>query len=330
MRWFYIVSACLVISLGPAPFYFIRPMDMSMIQPVRAAPGRSADGGPARDVSVMYDTYEDKIKSLDPATCGDASSASIQAALYETFCAYHYLKRPAKPEDPDVIIPQLAQDLPEISPDRLTCTIRLKKGILYRRNPCFGVQTDPPAAGGQTTFESDAFVKKTPRYKTREMVADDFVPACKRTADYRVTTGLSFACIEDKIVGIGEYRARTRSYPKGDFSRCFKENIRGIPAPDAHAIRDPPVRVAGLLFLCAQRTAEPQNVEPQKSKVRTGNPDSVLLTSAVLLFCGSLFLQGFFVPSAAGHGIREVSGIMNSRFCSPSLSGAIIGPWNCA
>jgi ABC-type transport system substrate-binding protein len=232
MRWFYIVSIVAAVALGLAPFYFIQPQDTSMLRGKVTVPAtKPADKPVTRDVSVMYDTYGEKIKSLDPATCGDTSSASLQAAFYETFYAYHYLKRPAKGDDPDVIIPQLAAALPEISADGLTWTIHLKKGIQYHRNACFGTASDP--ATDRPLFEADG---KTPVYKSREMVADDFVLAFKRIADYHITTELSLAYIEDKIVGVAEYRARTQSYPKGNFNRYFKEDIKGVQAPDPHTV----------------------------------------------------------------------------------------------
>lgn len=231
MRLFYIVAAVVAIGLGLAPFYLIPPVDLSALQG-RVADPLPPDAPPGvkptyHNVSVLYDSYGAKIKSLDPATAGDTSSAALQGNFYESLYAYSYLKRPPQ----DNVVPQLAQALPEISPDGLTYTIRLKKGVLYHANPCFGVQTGPD---GKVLMEDDG---KTPRYKTRELVADDFILAFKRIADYHVSTELSLAFIEDKIQGISEYRAKTQLYERGDFSRYTRETITGIKAPDPYTLQ---------------------------------------------------------------------------------------------
>ncbi len=215
MRWFYILTAGLVIGLGLAPWYFIKPVDTSML----------------KGKSVIWDSYAAKINSLDPATCGDTSSAGLQGNFYETFFAYDFLKREHNGDWQRCMIPQLAQALPEISADGKTWTIHLKKGVKYHRNPCFGVETD---AGGAPLMDDDG---KTPKYETREVVADDFVLAFKRIADYHVVTDLSLAFVEDKIVGIKEYRARTQGYAVGDFSRYKNENIEGIKSLDPYTIQ---------------------------------------------------------------------------------------------
>lgn len=160
---------------------------------------------------VSYNVYTSKVKSVDPATCGDTTSSSIQGNFYEGLYTYHYLKRPLE------VIPQLAAEMPTISDDKLTYTIPLKKGVLYQENECF-----PPGPDGQ---------------RTREMVADDFVLAFKRVADFHLTTPLSLAMIEGRIAGLTEYREATKRYEAGDFSRYDKEQISGLRALDDHTLQ---------------------------------------------------------------------------------------------
>lgn len=196
MKWFYIISIGVVLVLSSAPFLLLK-----------------ADRqGRFNGKMVLYGVYGAKIKSVDPATAGDVASASIQGNIYEGLYTYHYLKRPLE------VIPLLAAKLPKISPDGLTYTIPLKRGVKYARNPCFGMDSDGRPA-------------------TRTVRAEDFVTAFKRIADYHLVTGLSLAFVQDRIVGINDYRERTKSYRKGDFSRYVKEDLAGVRAIDDHTLQ---------------------------------------------------------------------------------------------
>jgi ABC-type transport system substrate-binding protein len=139
-------------------------------------------------------------------------SAAIQGNSYEGLYTYHYLKRPME------VVPELADGMPEISQDGLTYTVKLKKGVQYFRNPCFGMESDG-------------------RWKNRTVKAKDFVLAFKRVGDYHVNTRLSLAFVQDKILGLDEYRRKTRNYAPGDFSRYEKEDLPGVTALDEHTVR---------------------------------------------------------------------------------------------
>jgi len=194
MKSFYVIAIVLVAALSLSPFVFLPKEDTSRF-----------DG-----LVVGYSTYGAKIKSIDPATCGDTSSASLQGNFYEGLYAYHFLKRPVE------VIPQLAAAMPEVSEDRLTYTIRLAEGVRYSRNPCFGVDEDG-------------------RPKTRTVRAEDFVLAFKRVADFHVSSTLAWPLVGDKIVGLHDYRARTRRYKPGDFSR-YNLPIEGVTAMDERTV----------------------------------------------------------------------------------------------
>lgn len=196
MKGFYVTATVTVLVLALSPFALLK----------RENPGRFAGK------IVGYNIYGAKVNSVDPATCGDTTSSSIQGNMYEGLYTYHYLKRPVE------VITLLAESMPEISDDGLVYTIKLKRAVKYARNPCFGMD----AKG---------------RAKTRFVTADDFVTAFKRIGDYHVTTKLSLAFIEDKIVGLAEYRQRTRRYAPGDFSRYDKEDLAGVRALDDHTLQ---------------------------------------------------------------------------------------------
>ena len=200
MKVFYVISLATVILLSLSPFVLLpRPTEFK----------RQGVGGAGQIVS--YSTYGAKIRSLDPATCGDTMSAAVQGNIYEGLYGYHYLLRPIK------VIPLLAEDMPEVSADGLTYTIRLRKGLKYSRNECFGRNSDGTL-------------------KTRTVRAEDFVLGFKRIADYHINTPQALAFIEDKLAGLQEYRDKTRAYSKGDFSR-YDLPFEGVKALDEHTLR---------------------------------------------------------------------------------------------
>jgi oligopeptide transport system substrate-binding protein len=189
MKWFYTLSLLIAALLVLFPVFLL-----------------SGDaGGRESGANVYRLAYSADVKSIDPATCGDDMSSSIQGNIYEGLYNYHYLKRPLE------VVPQLAAALPDISADGLTYTIRLKPGVLYHRNPCFGKE-----AGGRNT---------------RMVEARDFVLSFKRVADYHINTGLAWAFVAGRIVGLDAFRERTRTYRIGDFSR-YDLPVEGLEAPD--------------------------------------------------------------------------------------------------
>ncbi len=200
MKWFYPIALLVVAGLTSTPLWLLGMLPQYQ--------DRSAYEGKI----VRYDLYGSAVRSIDPATCGDTTSSSFQGNVYEGLYTYHFLKRPAHAS----VIPQLAEEMPTVSEDQLTYTIPLKKGVVYHRNPCFGLD-----ANGDPT--------------TREMVADDFVLAFKRIADYHINTGLSWA-FATRIKGLTDYRKKTKKYKIGDFTR-YDLPVEGVRALDDHTLQ---------------------------------------------------------------------------------------------
>jgi len=194
MKGFYVIAPAVVIALALSPYLLLD------------APKPEEYAGQI----VRYDVYSSAVRSVDPATCGDTTSSSFVANVFDGLYTYHFLKRPPHSS----VIPQLAADdqpKPDISPDGLTYRIRLRPGVKYHRNPCFG--KDPT---GKHTWG------------TRTMTAEDFVLTFKRVADYHINTGLSWAFAE-RIKGLKAYRRKTRDYKVGDFSR-YDLDVEGLKA----------------------------------------------------------------------------------------------------
>ena len=196
MKGFYIIALAVVAALALTPFMFLPAPE----------PNRYANQ------VVRYGVYSSAVRSVDPATCGDTTSSLFIANVFEGLYTYHFLKRPAHSS----VVPLLAADdqpKPDISPDGLTYTIKLRPGVRYHRNPCFG---------RDTTGEHE--------WATRTMKARDFVLTFKRVADYHINAGLSWAFAE-RIKGITAYRKKTREYKVGDFTR-YDLDVEGLKAID--------------------------------------------------------------------------------------------------
>jgi len=145
-----------------------------------------------------------KIKSLDPVSMRDVYSASVACQSLETLYQYHFLKRPYQ------LVPLLAEDMPQISDDQLTYTIRIKKGVRFQDDPC---------------FENG---------RGRELKADDFVYQLKRVADIK-NLSENWSLFDERIVGLDEFREYTKTCEKAedvDYSRL----IKGLQTPDDYTL----------------------------------------------------------------------------------------------
>lgn len=190
MKWFYPIALIVAAGLALMPAFYLQG------QSDKRYAGKM----------VRYDTFGADVKSLDPATCGDTTSASIQGNFYEGLYTYHFLKRPLE------VVPQLAAEMPALSEDGRTYTIKLTPGVKYSRNACFGQNDDGS-------------------FKTRTVQARDFVLSFKRAADYHINTGLAWAFLSGRIVGLDQWREKSRESPLGDFSR-YDLPVEGLRAVD--------------------------------------------------------------------------------------------------
>jgi ABC-type transport system substrate-binding protein len=143
----------------------------------------------------------ERIRGFDPVTASDTSAIAAICKVYEGLYEYEYLVRPYE------LKPMLADGMPEISPDRLTYTIRIKKGVRFADDPCF------------------------PTGKGRELVAEDFVYSIKRLADVK-NLSPRFYNLEGRIVGLDEYRAES-----GQRRVSYDEPVEGLKALDRYTIQ---------------------------------------------------------------------------------------------
>ena len=129
---------------------------------------------------------------------GDVASALAISRIYEGLLQYSYLKRPYAVE------PCLAAALPQVSPDALTYTFSIRRGIYFQDDPCF------TATQG----------------RGRELTAADFVYSIKRVADLK-TGSTGFWAFNDRIVGLDEFRAASAADKPTDYS-CPVEGLSAL------------------------------------------------------------------------------------------------------
>lgn len=141
------------------------------------------------------------IKGMDPIQADDYYSHMAIAQIYETLYQYHYLKRPLE------LMPMLAAEMPVMSKDGLTYTIKLKQGVMFQDDPAF------------------------PNGKGREMVAEDFVYSIRRLADPK-EGGTGFWMLEGKVKGLDEWR-KARSEGTTDYSAP----IEGLKTIDKYTLQ---------------------------------------------------------------------------------------------
>jgi ABC-type transport system substrate-binding protein len=136
-----------------------------------------------RDEKVLYSSFIDPPKTLDPAVAYTTAEHVITGNVYDTLLEYHYLLRPYQ------LIPGLAVALPE--PKQLQGGLEayrftLRRGIFFHADPCFAL-----GQAGRST---------------REVVAADFAFALARVADPAVNSPVAGSFAE--ILGFGEFSKR--------------------------------------------------------------------------------------------------------------------------
>ena len=143
-------------------------------------------------------------KGLDPQLADDLYAGRATGLVYEGLLQYHYLKRPY------VLIPALADGMPDISQDGLTYTFKIKKGVLFQDDPSF----------------------KSTQGKGRELVAEDFVYSFKRLADPKLRAG-SWWIFDGRIAGLNDWRDLADKKGQAD----YKLSVEGLKAVDRYTLQ---------------------------------------------------------------------------------------------
>ncbi len=161
---------------------------------------RAADA-PLPNAGVLRYAFQVAESGFDPVQISDLYSTFVISNIFDTPLTYDYLARPSKP------IPNTAESLPEISPDGLTWTLRIKKGVTF---------TDDPAFKGHP----------------RELVAADYVYSIKRVYDPKWKSP-NYSVIEGFIVGMDALRAK--ALKTGEFD--YDVEVEGLRTLDRYTLQ---------------------------------------------------------------------------------------------
>ena len=169
------------------------------------APSASAQADPEKVLRVVFPVAE---TGFDPQASLDAYSNHVIRAMFDAPYRYDHLARPYK------IVSNTAAALPEISPDGLEWTIRIKPGIYF---------ADDPAFNG----------------KKRELTAADYVYSWKRVIDPRMRSP-NLQTFDDKFAGADALVAKAKETGRFDYDAP----LEGLSAPDRYTLRLKLVRPA--------------------------------------------------------------------------------------
>ncbi len=168
---------------------------------------------------VLHHVLSTRIKGLDPGNMRDVYSVIVASQIFEPLYQYHFLKRPYQ------LVPLLAEDMPQISDDLLTYTIKIKKGVYFQDDPCFGSTVRRPA---------DRLAGSLPNGKGRELKARDFVYAIKRVANIKYLSP-NWSMFDNKIVGLDEFREYTKTC-KSEADVDYSRQVQGLTTPDDYTL----------------------------------------------------------------------------------------------
>ena len=164
---------------------------------------------------VLYTSFVEAPKSLDPAVAYDTVAHEITGQVHDTLLEYAYLKRPYS------LIPGLATSIPKAQPQvdgTVVYTFELRPGALFQDDPCFEL-------GGKGVH-------------TREISAGDVAFELMRIADPTVNSPVIDTFTN--LVGFGDYSERLTKLMKTDpgfKSLPARERYRrALPLPGVNVV----------------------------------------------------------------------------------------------
>jgi oligopeptide transport system substrate-binding protein len=157
------------------------------------------------EAKIRYAALGAMVRGLDPGDIGDTASSAVAAQAYECLYQYHFLKRPYE------LIPCLAEAMPQISPDGLIYTIKIRRDVYFTDDPCF------------------------PGGKGRQLVAGDFIFAWKRIANIKYLSK-NWWVFDGKIAGLDEFRDYTKKL-KSAKDVDYLRDVEGLKALDKFTLR---------------------------------------------------------------------------------------------
>ena len=160
-----------------------------------------AGTSPANPNKVLRYVFIAAETGYDPIAIDDLYSSHVIYAIFESLYTYDYMARPA------TLVPRTAEALPEVTPDGMTYTIKLKKGIYFTPDPAFGG-------------------------KPRELTMADYVYSFERLLDPRLHSPNGWL-FEGKVVGMDALVADAKKTGHFDYDK----KVAGFELLDRYTLR---------------------------------------------------------------------------------------------
>ncbi|NRF69255.1 bicyclomycin resistance protein [Aquincola sp. S2] len=181
----------------------MRRLMLALLAVLGAAAANAGEAAAAPGPKILRVAFAAAETSLDPAKIVDSYSRALTAHIFEAPYRYDHLARPYR------IKPNLADGMPEVSPDFKVWTVKLRRGIRF---------ADDPAFKGQP----------------RELVAQDVVYSMKRIFDPAVKSPVVGGMLSTGFVGLKALRDDAIEQKKPfDYDR----EVEGMKALDRYTVR---------------------------------------------------------------------------------------------
>lgn len=202
--------------------------------------------------SVLYESFTERPKHLDPAVAYSENEYSIIGQIYESPFQYHYLKRPYQ------LVPLTATKMPDIQYLNAKCEplgqgakdsdiaftdyiINIKPNISYQPHPALAKNAAGEYVYHHLSAEQINEVSNLADFAetgSRELTADDYVYQIKRLAYPKLQSPIA-ETMKNYIVGLDEFAKQVSEKPK---SALKDQSLAGVEALNRYAYR---VRIKG-------------------------------------------------------------------------------------
>ena len=208
--------------------------------------------------NVLYSSFVERPKHLDPAVAYSANEYVFIGQIYEPPLQYHFLIRPY------TLVPLTAQVLPDVTyldrdgailSDNASVAsiaysdymIRIRPGVLYQPHPAFAKDSQSRFMYHRLDAAELRSINDISDFKmtgSRELVADDYVYQIKRLVDPRIHSPIA-ELMKHYIVGLGELSdALAKIHISNNTKRIDLRDftIEGVKSLDRYTYR---VRIRG-------------------------------------------------------------------------------------
>ncbi len=212
------------------------------------------------DADVLYRSFTEPPRHLDPARSYATDEATFTEQVYEPPLQYHYLKRPytliprsatavPEPRYLDADGNPLPADTPTDEVATSVYTVEIQPGIRYQPHPAFAQKPDGTPRYGDLTSADLAGIDSPTDFEhqgSRELRAADFVHEIKRLASPEVNSPILGVMVEH-IEGLAAYAEQLRQakadLPAGKHLDLTQYDLPGASVIDDHHFQ---IRVKGV------------------------------------------------------------------------------------